>query len=670
MNLKTFKKISAQISQLEKNDIKFDIAIRGDTDWQCGSETAFFEPTHYEVSTLKQLSDVQAVLGKPIKLNDSSNKITIKDLTPTLCVARLPTLVDGFKNKPGEKLNYPTLKFYTSVAREQIGYGFDISMIHTSPTEQEEDGVTYRYIGDKTQCLFCIPHTHSLYNYLDKGFFFMQITRHNEKEKLVITNELTLDTFLALVLIHLQPSYTKQLTDGCFLNANQAKLLRIKFEKDLKDGKIAYERVKAAALIDWEKAANQDIIRKLSEGKVAHTTYNHIKLTRTTATYETVSIESEDLIKVIQNHIIFDDRTDIYTIIQGYINFLVKELEAEDIKAAADAKTKIVQYNVVINGIKITLSRTSENTRRYINGTTINMSELEAVVFRASCFDSQDSFDKFVAAVHKMSLKWHDVLANGLAVKIHDGMSNQDYKTTTAPLSAPRIKFKKVDKDYHLIINDEKSVKIGFNKIQQAVYTLNRKTNNLYIPGGYTRRTAEWARVQLREILKECCTFETTTKVLDEKGKQIIDVSVTPAIKDKDGNIVAPELTIKTPRVLVEKVCTISDEDAKVIETMARDYQKKAIEKSKLALDLALKRTGAKLITFKGEEGYLVEGTLRKYVVNAKTNQVYNYDKGNYICIVEAGHQINVGFDALASRLYALKNDSVMVKHVGTLSHG
>jgi hypothetical protein len=51
-------------------------------------------------------------------------------------------------------------------------------------------------------------------------------------------------------------------------------------------------------------------------------------------------------------------------------------------------------------------------------------------------------------------------------------------------------------------------------------------------------------------------------------------------------------------------------------------------------------------------------------VSNAK---VYDYETKQYRCIVNDRHYKGAGYDDIASRLLALKNDSVMQDQIGTL---
>ena len=199
-------------------------------------------------------------------------------------------------------------------------------------------------------------------------------------------------------------------------------------------------------------------------------------------------------------------------------------------------------------------------------------------------------------------------------------------------------------------------------------------TNNRYLTTGYGRRDYRWARLKLVEILKECCTFdkkEVTEVEVEEPVMQEVEKDgqkVMEPVLDRKGQPKTKK--VKKKDVKITQECLLTDEQAEFVGKMAEEFQKKAIERSKVFLANAVKNTGAQLIQFQGEEGYLVEGSIRKYVVNKRTNMVYNYETKGYICIVEPGHIVSVGFDALAARLYALKNDSVMVTKISTLRHG
>lgn len=642
MNLKTFRKIVRQVEDLAKSDLKFDIAVRNDSDWQPDSESAFFEPVHFNITSHKQLYETQEILQKPIAISAS-----LKKLVGSAAPSFLDTVVvhNYIVKQPALKSKYPTLKFYSNTIKQQY-YDFVLYMITAPPLEKIEGDVTYRYIGDERQALMCLPHTHQLYNYLDEGFFFIKMGKTG---KIIIANELTVDVFLCLAMLFVEPRLAKELPHECYLNAATAKLLRIKFEKDARVNKDIYNRIRINALAEYEKVVNSNLVRKLVTGELKTATYNDIRLTAESAVYETVSIQAKDLLKKLETSMVFDDRTDIYTLTRSFILNEINILEGE----AFDPNSKEEQSfskSFNINGINITIKRTSDNTRRYVNDVAINISELEPVCYRASCFDNQEIFDKFVKSIHDMSLKYHDALASGVPMKIHDGLSSEDYRKATADPSSPRIRFKKNDKgDFMLMIDDTKAVKVKLGDAIKELATLNRKINDGYsVVDGYSRRDAKWGRKKLAEILKECCTFDKKQLVVGEDKKPILD---------KDGKKQYTKI----------KECELSDEHAKAIEEMSRKFYEKALEKSKIFLATALKITKSEEITYQGQPAYLVPGKTKKYVVFKKTNQVANFETGGHICIVEAGHKVSVGADATAARIYACAADSVVLKNIGRL---
>ena len=660
MNLDTFKKIQKQVSDLEKTGLKFDVTIKNDAAWQKDSFAAEFEPTFYNIEKLGQLSQIQSIISKTIQVhqapNPHGNSVYLKDFKVTECIRSLPSTVKSDKDLMTLRRGYNSIRFFTHNI-----YGMsnlEPMLISEAPAEAVEDGVTYRFIGTRDMCHMCVPHDSPLYVYLDRGFVYAKVNSLREKDKIVITNELTAETYLVMLACYLNPAFTKQLENECFINFNKAKLYRIKFEKDLSPQvKPIYDRIKNVVLTDYEKSVNSNMLVKVIKGELPTATFNQIKISKDTANYEGIYITSTGLMEYLYDRMIFDDRTDIYNIIGSYINFKIAELEAADfpaVVAGEEDKERVIERAFVINGINISLKRTTANTRRTVNGLAINMEELEEVCYRASCFNNQETFDKFVKSVHNMSLKWHDAIGSGLPVKIHDGLTALEYKSPTAPMSCPRIRFLKDDKDVYLVTGEgeEDRVKVKLNQVIKKIATLNKRTNNKYSVGqGYAPRNAAWARRQLTDILKAGCTFETKTPILDNDGKHMVDA---------EGK----------KRYNIARNCLLTDEKAAFIGKMAQTYYEKAVQRSKLFLDNAVKQTGAKAIEFNGEECWYVEGTMHKYAVSKKTNTVFNFSTGKSICIVEPGHRVEIGFDATAARLMALRNDSVVVGEVGTLRAG
>lgn len=692
MHLDTFEKIAKQVSDLKRTGLKFDVVIQGDVHWQQGSTRAYFDPQHYSIANLTQLSQLQQTLGKPIAITGpngfGSTKVDLGAFKPNLCTLDLSGVITDDRSFLVTRHKHNSVKFYSpNIAR--LTY-FRPILISDAPSEKTEEEVTFRYIGTPTSCEFCTPHTSPLYNYLDKGFVYGKIEMNNDRNKIIITNELTPETYLVMLACFLHPNFAKQLENECFINFNKAKLFRIKFEKDMPaDVKPLYDQIKGIVLTDYEKSVNSNMLVKVIKNELPVATYNRIKISKNSANYEGISLEAPGMLEFLHEKIIFDDRTDIYTIIGGYITAKIAELESDkfevpivaeapvveavanadvievadgpDIEMVAEVpvvaeapKEQVIEKAFKINGINISLKRSSANTRRTVNGMTINMDELDPVCYRASCFDNQEIFDKFVRSVHNMSLKWHDAIGSGLAVKIHDGLTVQEYKSAEAPMSCPRIRFLKDEKEVYLVTGEKETdkVPVKLNAAIKKIASLNRKTNNRYSPSqGYTPRNAAWARRELAKVLKECCTFEEKEPVLDAEGKNVLDANGKKTYN-------------------VTQNCMLTDDKAAFIGKMSQEYYEKAVQRSRIFLDKAVATTGAKLIEFNGSECWYVEGTLHKYAVCTKTNTVFNFDKGNYICIVEPGHRVEIGFDATAARLMALKNDQVTVAQVGTLRHG
>jgi hypothetical protein len=100
---------------------------------------------------------------------------------------------------------------------------------------------------------------------------------------------------------------------------------------------------------------------------------------------------------------------------------------------------------------------------------------------------------------------------------------------------------------------------------------------------------------------------------------------------------------------------------------MVKDKKKAAIERSKIFMDTAVKMTKAEKIDFMGKAAYKVQGALRTYAIVIENAKVYDFETKQYRCIVNNHHYDGAGYDDVATRLLALKNDSVMQSSISTL---
>lgn len=685
MHLSTFKKIVEGVAALEAKGVVFDVLIRGDNEYTKGATSAYFQPAYIEFQNLAQLSEAAKTANDKLELSaKNASKLKGWKEGSLGCLDTFVNLITRFNTKKVTRSEFPSIKFIPNIPNYGNFHGLSLTWLNPSviikePVEETVEENTYRYVGTNTEVLKCISNEDPLFKYMDKGFMIQNFGGRNGPKSVlpVLINEMTLDTFLCLMLMGKlsNTAIQKHLVNDCFLNANNAKVTRIRLEKEVQIANAynyqCYCVARQTLIADYEKSANSGLIEKLLKGEIPAGTLNSIKLSKTKAQYEGIYVEAPDLLDVIMKTLVFDDRTDIYTVVRAYAQHKVNRLEsyefADGVEVEIDGKkvkpdpVNEIAENFIVNGIKVELKRKKVNTRRYVNDIPINMEEVEQVCFRASCFYEQDKFDDFVKAVDAMSLKWHDAIANGIPVKIHDTLTADEYKKDTAPPSAPKLKFRLKDGKVQLVIDDKRQVPVKLNDLMKEVAILNRKTKGeSSLRGGYyTRRTAAWARQELVRILKECCTYEVRSPVM------------IPEKTGADGKLIPAKQKVEGGKKVFERkdVCGLTDEDAAFIEKMAREYQQKAIEKSKLFLETAIKITGAVLDEkFKGSPHYIVQGKNNKYAVNAATNEVCHFESGRHICIVEPGHQVSVGCDATAARLYALKNDAVTVGNIGTLS--
>lgn len=667
--LNQYKEVSKQIRAFEKKTkVKFNVTMVGAT-IENPKEDLFFEPAQMVFRTYNELCTVYEHVLKslPFGAHYTLNKLSIHNLVHKPCMATLASVGDfpGLSTNSGalNRSDFPSFRFFPKTAllalkqglvqsrslyNNVMDLGVNAYLIYDAPVEVVEKDITYRILyGAKdleNAVVHCAAHTHKSYNYLDKGSFFFRISRNIENEtNYIITNELTFDTWLVIVACLFHPKAAAQLTDGCYLNSNTAKLARIKVEKLLpKPVREVYDRFKKNSQSEFEKVQSDNILGKLLKNEVKTAVFNEVKLEPTRARYETISVEAPDFLDTVKKTMAFDDRLDIYGLIRTYADSVFKRLQAHVFNVLHDTNEKPPDpfFELKINNIPIRISRTIDNTRRYVNGHPINIIEVEQVVFRASCFNDANLYNAFLKEVSRMSLLWHDVIANGLRVKI--GMLDKtSLSKESAPPEAPRLRFKKMGKDIHLILEEGRTVKIKFSKLLQKVKTLNRIINGRNYYEGYNmrQRNGIWGAEKLRTILKECATF-------------------TEVVKNADGT------------ATTTKVELLNDDQTLFVTKLAEEAQRQAIEKSKKFLETAVKTTGAVEENFLGQPMMIVQGKLRKYAVCKADNRVYNYDAKKSICIVEPGHTVGVGFDALAARLYALKSDSVLLDKIGTLKHG
>ena len=550
---------------------------------------------------------------------------------------------------------------------EELPSRYRPKIISKDPIEILEGEETYRLLtgfldAHRTASSFlCIAASQNdkIYDYLDKHFFIMEVhdnvsSTDTAGSQWVISNQYDLNTAHIFTMCKIQPSLKSFLKDEIFISSVDADVLRLRMEKKLSpENKTVYRTYSDYIDKDYKKNTTLVVINKLLFNEIDKCTINEITFTKTTATYENVSIEAGDLLSLLYSKLDFNGEFDVYTVCETYgqhVESLLSPIgnkddneefanqEAED---TTSKRTEVCSFK--INNIPIVAS-ISETRQRFINNIRINKSEIAKVIHRASCHKDPASYNGFLKTVSRMSIKWHDIIANGLQVKMHSDMTREEYGNPEPSPAAPALHFQ-IDKKEGCIklkVTDDRSVKVAFGKLVAKVGALNKKVNDRssYTQGGlyrrWIRKNSSWALEQMVDILIECCTFKVKQKQEDGTIKETTSVKIT-----KD-DIVA----------LLQK---------------ADDNKKEAVKRSKQFLETAMKMTGAELITFKDKQAIKVKGNLRTYAVVIQDAKVYDFETKQYRCIVNSQHYKGVGYDDVAARLLALKNDSVLQSTISTL---
>lgn len=535
---------------------------------------------------------------------------------------------------------------------EAIPEQYRPKLLQVPPLETTEGDRTYRFVVSVSrdnawhnEISLISRDTDPLYDYLDQGHFLMIAEQTNIKGKLekcvVVSDRYDVNTAHIFMLCRIQPSLADLLKNKCFASHNDAELVKLRMLKKLSAAnKAAYDKVSHTIEEDYKKNSTLVLLNKLIDGSVSKTTLNNVELSKNKAVYENISVELEDLLGLLQTSLNFNSEYDIYSIVGVVGNHL--QGKSDRTILPSDATSKHLLATLSINDIPISLEMASTG-QRYINDIRINKDEVGAAIVRASCHNSLDNYKLFLKSISRLSIKHHDILANGLAVKIHSNMTDDEYRLAIPTSDAPVLKFKldKATKRVHLEVSATKSVPVHFNKLIGRVETMNSRTDNKYTrsyAGGYysnRARNYRWAAEQLVDILISASTFAEETVIEGTKSTQ--------------------------------RKIYITKGDVELVLEAANDGKRAAIARSKEFMDMAVKSTSAEKIDFMGKPAYKVTGKLRTYAVIIQSAKVYDFDSKQYRCIVNSSHYQGAGYDDIATRLLALKNDSMTQDSIGTL---
>ena len=539
-------------------------------------------------------------------------------------------------------------------------------IIQNDPFEATEGDYTYRILvtsngTNDSEIGVVARNDEPLYDYLDKGYYVMCL-ESPQGRKFVVSDMYDVNTAHIFMMCELEPELTEHLQNGCFINSYEAEMTRLKMSRKLKN-KGAYAGLFKTVDNDYQKNTTLIVVGKLASGDVEKTTIGNVLFTKTSATYEHVRIEADNLLDVLYKNLNFNQEFDIYTVADIYSKHIdtqldvlrgkypskkkdkaAAEVEEADAEAEEDNSKKDELPTFKINDIEI-VAAVNSTGQRFVNNIRINKEEVGKVIHRASCHRTPEDYKLFLKSISRMSIKWHDIISNGLQVKIHD-MTREEYVNPLPSPSAPALKFyiDKDDKYIKLHIDENRGVRTSLGRLIKRVETINKRTDNnsSYVRddrgwGHRVYRTNEWASTELIESLIACTTFKKKVTQEDGTVQEVDDVLIT-----KD--------------------------DLKKLLSVVNAQKKTAILRSKEFLSTAVKLTGATEIEFMGKKAYKVRGGLREYAVVIENAKVYDYETKQYRCIVNDRHYAGAGYDDIAARLLALKNDSVMQANIRTLA--
>lgn len=623
------------LNELQKAGVEFEVELT--SEFYGGKSMAEFRP---KVKNAKTIADValcfQAKLA-PIKVSLFNN---FKGLTDLVAAGK-----DNSELATAAHAKRPEspVKFYAQDAFQGTDH-LGVYVITAPAFETTIGEHTYRTLLCGTTQYYaevtaCVPETHPSYNYLDPGHVMVYSQSANSADSFMfVTNQLSLDMNYIVAAFAVYPQALKDvIVNGAFVNYRDARINLLKAERAIPPRfQPAYKELKAKVLADFEKNAQNVMIGKLTRKEAPFIELNRIKITPTKASYETVSIEADDLTEVIFQKLNPLEEWDIFTLINIYTDHIENYFNTRPMNVEGTGFLAVEEKTFKINGAEIKVSVATTNTRRSINGFLINRDELSKTMRRAACFVEADAaannrdFQNFVRDVAKMSLHVTDVLNQGLPVKTVY-LENDNQHGKDAGVKHPKLKFKKEDGKFWLLVDaDTKREVKRFVSFIHKIEANNRKHTRPYY--GYGNRTHEGG-------------YETG------QGPNDCAKAMLPIFQDF--------------------VVDLTDTDLAKIVTWINKERLEAEKRSEELLAYAVKVTKAVRKERAGKWGYAIKGQLRNYFVEEDALRVYEdneQNNGQYFCVVNGRTTHGVGKDGLVTRLFALSNDSMITKEVGTLA--
>jgi hypothetical protein len=454
---------------------------------------------------------------------------------------------------------------------------------------------------------YIIPHTHAAYDYCDlRRFVYLDESSYETCiGKYIFLDELPAIPEKADILADcarikkISKANIVLLTNDEINHAVKrymSRQNRIKREADAKD------RLK-------QKADDKIKILKETDGelKINDMIFTHSAIEYQGQQLKISSSTDESLANwphVILKHLTrYQSITDIHfdTVLQTFVQLLRQYI----LDRKNEVSGKIGDVTFAVTHQESTNSRNITSVRWYINEKRINAKELEQVLERALCFETQIDYDNFLKSVSACSLFFHRYLQIGIDISVMDQF---DHTTVTMKFPLERRKGK-----MFLVLNDSEFPVIDTHK--------------------------------LIRLSKKQSMLEVITTLLD--GSAVRDVQA-----DDIKQLIADGKQAYVDAVEKSKLLLKETEELFNIQAETMTINGKS-------------KYGYKIEG--GMRTYFLEKSETDDVENSRSCGVYDFHGGNYICIVDKSTS-QVGQDKLVNRIFALHNDSRVAKHINTLT--
>lgn len=284
----------------------------------------------------------------------------------------------------------------------------------------------YRYHHKDDNYLFIVPHTYTAYNYCDieNVFYYNHDNYYGVKQeheeiavaKLIFNSEIPVIPTSPEILLDYASS-SEQVISGVpeIVEDSTIRTLikrdmqrRLREDKEEKDKELLVKKAnkKLEMLEDLSKTIkindmvfNKNYIEYHGQKLVVGTESTWAKdILKLSLNYRSIKeVNFEDILQTFLAYIC--NRTDIsedgISGIIGEVSFNIKEVR-----------------NTNVNGIT--------SKRYYLNGFRVNAAEIDKLVERGLCFETQQDYDSFIKSVSKCSLHFHRYLQLGVDISVMD----------------------------------------------------------------------------------------------------------------------------------------------------------------------------------------------------------------------------------------------------------